>query len=105
MTPTECAALLRQHQEWRRFEGKLNDSPPMLPPKQIGEAIDVAIRIIERSGDLLAALEEITARIKDHPVYAQLTEDEELSIGGDTAEFSYLARLADSAIAKTKGGA
>ena len=102
MTPTECAALLRQHQSWRRFDGDLTDSPPMLDPKVIGEAIDAAIRIIERSGELLAALEEIATRIKDHPAYAQLTEDEELTIGGDTAEFSYLARLADSAIAKAK---
>ena len=52
--------------------------------------------------ELLAALEDITARIKDHPAYAELSQDEELTIGGDTAEFSYLARLADSAIAKAK---
>jgi hypothetical protein len=61
MTPTKCAALLRQHQEWRRFDGEWTDSPPMLDPKVIGQAIDAAIRIIERSDGLLAALERIAA--------------------------------------------
>ena len=74
----------------------------MLDPRVIGQAIDAAIIIIEQSNELLAALEEITARIKDHPAYAELSQDEELSIGGDTAEFSYLARIADLAIAKAR---
>ena len=44
------------------------------------------------------ALEEIRDRIKDHPVYAELTEAEEMATGGDTAEFSYLVRVADEAL-------
>jgi len=50
--------------------------------------------------DLLAALQEIVIRIKDHPAYAPLTESEEEVEGGDTAELSYLARVGDAAIAK-----
>lgn len=47
---------------------------------------------------LRAALAEIRNRIKGHPAYAELTEAEENAIGGDTAEFSYLARVADEAL-------
>jgi len=51
-----------------------------------------------RSEKLSAALTEIRDRIKDHPAYADLTMDEEIEIGGDTAELSYLARVADGAL-------
>ena len=48
--------------------------------------------------DLRSALTELRDRIKSHPAYADLTVDEEIEIGGDTAEFSYLARVADDAL-------
>jgi len=47
---------------------------------------------------LRAALIEMRDRIKDHPAYDDLTLEEEIEIGGDTAELSYLARVADSAL-------
>ena len=47
---------------------------------------------------LREALTELRDRIKDHPAYADLTEEEEIETGGDTAELSYLARVADSAL-------
>ena len=47
---------------------------------------------------LRAALVKLSERIKDHPAYADLTESEESDIGGDTAELSYLARVADGAL-------
>jgi|GEM_PF-6063069 hypothetical protein len=50
---------------------------------------------------LRSALEEIRDRIKEHPAYAEMTQDEEIEIGGDTAELSYLARVADDALAAT----
>lgn len=52
MSPSECAKLLRQHQEWRRFDGDIPDTPPMLSPKVIGEAIDAAIRIVDQFVEL-----------------------------------------------------
>jgi hypothetical protein len=52
----------------------------------------------QRIGDLRAALTEIRDRIKGRPAYADLTMDEEIEIGGDTAELSYLARVADGAL-------
>jgi hypothetical protein len=47
---------------------------------------------------LRMALIEIRDRIIDHPAYADLTEGEEIEVGGDTAELSYLARLANQAL-------
>ena len=48
--------------------------------------------------ELREALTEIRDRIKAHPAYADLTEAEEIETGGDTAELSYLARVADAAL-------
>lgn len=52
----------------------------------------------DRYDDLCTALEELRDRIKAHPAYAELTEEEEIETGGDTAELSYLARVADAAL-------
>ena len=45
MTPTETAAILRQYNQWRR--GNL-EGMPQPDPREIGEAIDAAIEMIER---------------------------------------------------------
>ena len=45
MTPTETAALLRQYNQWRR--GNL-EGQPQPDPRKIGEAIEVAIAMIDR---------------------------------------------------------
>ena len=47
---------------------------------------------------LREALTAVSERIKLHPAYADLTEDEESATGGDTAELSYLARVADAGL-------
>lgn len=47
MTPREAAAILRQHNEWRRFDGPITRLPKQLPPKLIGEAMDIAAKYIE----------------------------------------------------------
>ena len=49
-------------------------------------------------GKMREALIELRDRIKDHPAYAELTIDREIEVGGDTAELSYLARVADDAL-------
>ncbi len=41
MNRTEAAAILRQHNAWRRDDS--DTPPPMQSPKLLGEAIDVAI--------------------------------------------------------------
>lgn len=71
---SECVKLLRQFNEWRRFDGEIDEEGPTMPhPKSIGFAIDMAIRLIEERGELLAALEDI----------AQWTERSETAIAAN----------------------
>lgn len=49
MTPAETAAVLRQYNAWRR--GNLEDLPQP-DPREIGKAIDAAIKMIERVATL-----------------------------------------------------
>ena len=42
MTPTQAASILKLHNEWRR----VYDSVPMIDPKLLGQAIDVAIKVL-----------------------------------------------------------
>ena len=44
MTPTETADVLRQFNEWRRGDEDI----PQPDPREIGEAIDAAIYVVER---------------------------------------------------------
>ncbi len=93
----ECLALLRQFNEWRRFDGEIDEEGPAMPhPKSIGFALDMAIRLIEERGELLAALEAFTR--------ARLTlprGEGAWSIGG----LYEAEKLALTAIAIAKGGA
>ncbi len=55
-----CVAFLRGYQEWRRWDGEMDEEGPAMPhPKSIGFAIDMAIRLIEERDELLAAAEAI----------------------------------------------
>ena len=45
MTPTETAVTLRRYNEWRR--GNL-EGQPMPDPREIGDAIDAAVEMIDR---------------------------------------------------------
>ena len=44
MTPTETTTILRQFNEWRRGDEDI----PQFDPREIGEAIDAAIAMIDR---------------------------------------------------------
>lgn len=57
-----------------------------------------AINMGRQNERLRVALTELRDRIKGHPAYAELTEQQEIKEGGDTAELSYLARVADDAL-------
>lgn len=46
MTPREAAAILRQYNQWRRYDADL-DGDYMPNPKIIGEAMDIAAKYIE----------------------------------------------------------
>lgn len=47
MTTKEAIEILREHNAWRRYDGPLGCGPKMQDPKKVGEAIDVAIRVLE----------------------------------------------------------
>ena len=58
MTPTEAANILRQFNEWRRGDEDI----PQFDPREIGEAIDAAVEMIERMD---GALESLLIRCDD----------------------------------------
>ena len=59
MTPAETAAILRNYNEWRRdFDDKVEQPDT----REIGEAIDAAVEMIERMG---GALESLLIRCDD----------------------------------------
>ncbi len=55
MTPSEVTNILRQFNEWRRGDEDI----PQPDPREIGEAIDAAVEIVERMRDVEVALREI----------------------------------------------
>jgi hypothetical protein len=61
-------------------------------------AQETGAELVAEVDRLREALTELRDRIKGHPAYADLTEAEEIDTGGDTAELSYLARVADAAL-------
>ena len=56
MTPKQARTILQRHNKWRR-DGARN----MLPPKQIGEALDVAIRVLAEYQPAMDALRAIAS--------------------------------------------
>ena len=55
---SECVKLLRQFNEWRRFDGEIDEEGPAMPhPKSIGFAIDMAIQLIEELADMTEQVE------------------------------------------------
>lgn len=69
MTPAEVAAKLRAFNEWRRGDEDI----PQFDPREIGEAIDAAVEMIERMGKMEAAL-QIAMRQNSHDML--MTGDE-----------------------------
>ena len=47
MTPSETAAILRQFNEWRRGDEDI----PQFDPREIGEAIDAAVEMIDAAAE------------------------------------------------------
>ena len=58
MTPAEVTTILRQFNEWRRGDEDI----PQFDPREIGEAIDAAVEMIERMD---GALESLLIRCDD----------------------------------------
>ena len=70
MTPAQVAAKLQHFNEWRRGH---HDDTAQPDPREIGEAIDAAVEMIERMGKMEAAL-QIAMRQNSHDML--MTGDE-----------------------------
>lgn len=68
MTPAEVAAKLRAFNEWRRGDYEPSEQPAPPDPREISEAIDAAVEMIERGEQETAALrakvERMTKRLR-----------------------------------------
>ena len=56
MTPTETTTILRQFNEWRRGDDETIEQPN---PREIGEAIDAAVEMIERMDKIESAAQNL----------------------------------------------
>ena len=66
MTPTETAAILRQYNVWRR--GNL-EGMPQPDPREIGEAIDAAVEMIERMERIESALSALVDDLEERATW------------------------------------
>lgn len=48
MKAQEAVMILRKHNEWRRYDGPIEEGPQMTDPKILGEAIDTVCDTLER---------------------------------------------------------
>ena len=87
------ATLCKDADDAHETAGQCDKSWPVSGPHRAVILVDAA-----QATKLRAALTELRDRITGHPAYADLTEEEEDETGGDTAELSYLARVADAAL-------
>jgi len=128
MNTAECVALLRQFNEWRRFDGEIDEEGPAMPhPKSIGFALDMAIQLIEERNELLSkvaaweqkaanwmASPEAAQRLKGYRDIAQrlnVAEQQRDNLLAFVERVSrqkvepYFAKEAIAALASAKGGA
>ena len=57
MSPAEAAAFLRRYNEWRRTDDRYG--MPYPDPREIGEAIDAAVEMIERGERIESAAQNL----------------------------------------------
>lgn len=58
MTTAEAREVLIRYNAWRRYDGPLEQTPLQPEPKEIGEAIDVAIGVLSKEEAEEASLEQ-----------------------------------------------
>ena len=47
MTKKQALEILKDYQEWRRYDGPMVESPPQPIPSLVGQAIDLAISLLK----------------------------------------------------------
>ena len=65
MTVAEAREVLIRYNTWRRYNGPLEQTPLQPEPKEIGEAIDVAIEVLPKEEAEDASLEEAAEKYSD----------------------------------------
>jgi len=51
--------VLTKHQEWRRYNGPMEESPEMQNPTEIGIATDLAIKYLELQQSMMGLAEKM----------------------------------------------
>ena len=87
MTPSEVTNILRQFNEWRRGDEDI----PQFDPREIGEAIDAAIAMIDR-------LEAAESRLHEVAVVCATAEQERDELRAELKEVRYGVAVAHDVI-------
>ena len=64
MTKAEAREVLIRYNAWRRYDGPLDQTPLQPEPKEIGEAIDVAIEVLTEEEASLEEAAKTNAKLK-----------------------------------------
>lgn len=91
----EYEAMTQSRDEWQAMAARRTANLEQYSRRAENDIAELA----RERDNLRTALAELRNRLSGHPMYAELAEEEEENVGGDTAEFSYLVRVADAALA------
>ena len=91
MTKAEAREVLIRYNTWRRYDGPLEQTPLQPEPKEIGEAIDVAIEVLPQEETEDASLDEAARRVLNNWLDGTDCPD----VSGDFTEFEYAIREYD----------
>ena len=82
MTPAETTTILRQFNEWRRGDYEPSEQPAPPDPREIGEAIDAAVEMIERmEKHLRLILEEPENTMSNGKAMREMLRQARLALG------------------------
>lgn len=79
MTTTEAREVLIRYNAWRRYDGPLEQTPLQPEPKEIGEAIDVAIEVLPKEEVSLEEAAKTNAKLNMTRTKLELNEIETLT--------------------------
>lgn len=77
MTTAEAREVLIRYNAWRRYDGPLEQTPLQPGPKEIGEAIDVAIEVLPKEEAAWAFLEEAAEKQINEALFKWSYDDED----------------------------
>lgn len=61
MNDKQARKMLQRFNRWRRYDGEKQRQPKMPNPRKVGEAIDIACRVMSETAVMRDALEMIAA--------------------------------------------